>query len=345
MEILDDTIERFRLINLKDIDPTPVSQPPMAGNLEIQNEIKNNILNRFYQQLFEIIESEEEYKTKVSDFFQLENQLLKDPQKYLETNDYFTYVIVLFYILGFNSNDNHFQMNNSNIIASKEIWLRYFSQLVMIKLDEKSGSLYQSPFDCNLGMIYLGKETDDTGKELGYWVCMEERKSIKYITSYYMSRSNIIHWHKDSIFPRNFDCPDYEFLQKDIVNQILNGNLSDAEVICKDGKVNISKCLVSLSSDYFSSLFKLEHKYTYDLNSFSIDTLTYYLYFCVKQPFYFDQKQISEYLAFAEYIQDESFLLHLYNTIYEHRVSYTNKNLLELLKQNFQNKRFEISKY
>jgi hypothetical protein len=345
----ENIIDGIRLIHLGDIDPEPdhLLPPPMAGDVQSHNQIKNNILKRFYQILFDIIESEEEYKSKVSDFFQLEYQLQNVPQNVLEnTNDYYTYAIVLFYILGLNSNENQFQMKNNHPISSNEIWLRYFSQLVMIKLDEKSGTLYQSPFDFNLGMIYLGKQVDETGKVLGYWVCMEERKSIKYLTSYYLSRSTSIHWHKDSIFPRKIRFPEYNFLQKDIIQQILRGNLSDGEMICKDGKVPISKSLLSLSSDYFYSLFNREQKYTFDLNLFEKETLIYYLYFCVKQYlYYFDPKQITEYLAFAEFIQDESFLCFLYDKIYENRVSYTNKTLLEFLKQNFQNKGFEISKY
>lgn len=310
---------------------------PQAG-IEYQNQMNTDILKRFYDILIQIFDSEEYFTQKVSDFFQLENQLLRDPEKYLQPDEYFINAIGLFYLLGLNTNDNQFQLKNSEY-SPNEIWLRYCSKLVMIKLDEKSGSLYQSPFESTYGMIYLGRDVDESGKESGYWFCMEGRKGLKYLTNFYMTRSSPLHWIKDSILPHLTFTK--SITENKLAENILNGEISDAEIECKDGKIQISKSLFCLHSDYFLSLFKLEKKFTYHMDLFEKEILIYYLYFCCEQAYYFDPKLVLQYIAFGEYVQDQSFIKNIYQEIYQNRSCYTNKDLIEFIK-NFQKIGLEI---
>ena len=321
-------------------NPESYKLPEMAGMGTII-QLRTDICKRFYEILFKLFESENHYKEKAQEFFQIENQLQRDPEKYLEPNDYYIHSIALFYILGFNSNDNQFHLK-SNCYSPDEIWLRYCSKAVMIKLDEKSGSLYQSPYENHLGMIYIGREIDEQGKRLGYWFAMEERKGLKYLTSFYMSRSSPIHWMKDSLIPSKIEIPK-KVIQNPITESILKGEISDAEMRCLDGDVNISKGLLSCHSDYFFSLFKLEKKFTYHLEMFEKSILINYIYFCANQSFYFDPKMVTHYLTFGEFIQDPIFLEHIYNEIYQHRSWYSNKDLIDFIK-NFQKIGFDILK-
>ena len=94
-------------------NPESYKLPEMAGMGTII-QLRTDICKRFYEILFKLFESENHYKEKAQEFFQIENQLQRDPEKYLEPNDYYIHSIALFYILGFNSNDNQFHLKSNS---------------------------------------------------------------------------------------------------------------------------------------------------------------------------------------------------------------------------------------
>ena len=123
-----------------------------------------------------------------------------------------------------------------------------------------------------------------------------------------------------------------------VMDLILNGKLSDDEIQCSDGIVKISKSILALHSNYFFYLFtndsfKKQELYKID---FSKKILEYYIRYCcssVHEPRdKFDPELTMDMIAFGDFIQDRKFLQSYYSEIYEHRDSFTNKSLLEIVK-------------
>jgi hypothetical protein len=317
--------------------------PTAAGwenNLQKQKDIKI----RFYDKLFHLIQNQD-LNQKVKEFFTMKNQMKlidskepdaqepekADKQEIKEENNSlleYDYFIYLFYILLYTKKENEFFGQSQN-----ELWLKYKSCMVKVNIDENSGCIYQSPYDRNLGMVYIGK----SNKDGIFWFITEDKNGIDFLNQYYMSRAiPPVLWCNNSLIPKikSSSIPEFK-LTNPIVKQILNGNLSDAEIKCRDQTVKISKCLLSLHSEYFFTLFKLENKSLYSMDNFSEDIMIYYMDFCANQNNfckYFNPSLITEFMNFADFIQDKLFIEHLYNQTYHNSYTFDQKSLIQILK-------------
>jgi hypothetical protein len=288
---------------------------------EIQESHQKEINKRFYNELYKLFENEEQSKIKTKQFFDMTTQLEKDPGDYLEKGVYFHYAISYFY--------------TDDPITTNDLWLRYKTNFYQIKLDEKSGSIYQSPYDNQVGFIYIGfSETD------GACICLENSKTITFFHPYYFSRSTLIHDVRNSVMGKNkLDTNDRQVTEpfkNNVVDLILSGKLSDDEIECSDGIVKISKSLLALHSNYFLYLFtndsfKKQESYKID---FSKKILQYYIRYCCSSLFKekFDPELTIDMIAFGDFIQDKKFLQSYYSEIYDHRDLFTNKSLLGIIK-------------
>jgi hypothetical protein len=317
------------------------SEENQIAGYETVVSTRNQILHNFYRLMFEINE-DASLETEANKWFETRSEINDHFQI-----DYFRLAIGYFYVF-----------RDSLQPLPDYLWLKDCNRSIQIKIDEKSGSLFQSPFDTNLGMIYLGRHIEpstekgeETGKEKGdekgYWFCCDQRKSLKYLTIFFFCRSEPLHYFKDKIFPyirKEKSISQNIFVLNNVAEQIISGQISDAQIICKDGNLSVSKGVLSLYSDYFFTLFKQEKKAQYTLDQFHKDILIYYLYFCCNKPSYFNPNFIDDFFWFGDFIQDRKFMIHLYQQIYEHQSCYSNKSLIEMLK-NFQEIGFEIKKY
>jgi hypothetical protein len=298
-------------------------------DLTSESEIKqneNNIRQNFYKRLFHIFEDEEQSKIKTKQFFNINTQLDRDPIEYLQPGEYYELLISYFYM--------NFEEKQENTNKSKELWLRSKTNFYQINLIEKSGSIYQSPYDYNQAFILIGKSETD-----GMCVCYEETHSISFLSPYYFSRSLLVHDVKNSVMRVDKWEIEKEDSEKKVCNNIskliLEGKLSDDEIYCSDGKVKISKSILALQSNYFLYLFsndsfKKQESYKID---FSKSILEYYIqYCCHNKPQNFDAELTMNMIEFGDFIQDKRFLQNYYLEIYKHRELFTQKSLLEIVK-------------
>ncbi len=288
---------------------------------ENQDSHPKEINKRFYDRLYKLFDNEEQSKIKMKQFFDMTSQLEKDPGEYLEKGDYYQYLISYFYM------ETHSPTN--------DLWLRHKTNFYQIKLDERSGSIYQSPYDYDIGFIFIGySETD------GVCICLENKKTITFLSPYYFSRSTLIHDVRNSVMAKNnYDKGQFEEQSSKDINVgdlVLNGKLSDDEIECLDGIVKISKSILALHSNYFLFLFTndvFKKQESYKIN-FSKKILEYYIRYCCSSLLKdkFDPELTIDMISFGDFIQDNKFLQNYYSEIYENRDSFTSKSLLGIIK-------------
>ena len=279
---------------------------------------KKNILSRFYK-LFAKITTNQDMKTP-EDFFSIESQIQKDPKEYLENNDLYKYGIKLFY--------------NLEKIPD-ELWIRNGSQIFQIKIEKNlSGSIYQNPFYPENGLLLVGHCQDFNSNTMKYCFFPENEKFLIVLEHYYFHRTQCILNISDSIFQSKIEIKENLSNTKPlkVVSSILSGELADVEIECLDGKVLMSKSILSLYSEYFLLLFtnSLSKEKFYKLE-FTKNILIYYLYYCLQAPIEFDIHYTKEYIEFGDFIQDKYFLQYIYSKIYLNREVYCNTSLLEIM--------------
>jgi hypothetical protein len=290
-----------------------------AGHDHQKEECQKDIMNRFYDKLYKIFESESENKQNTKKFFELSTQIGKNPGLYLEPDEYYKHGLTLFYILL----HSDFELNEN------KLWLRSKSNIYEIKLTTTSGSIYQSPYDYHNGMIYLGVSESE-----GHCFCSEQDKSITFMSPYYFSRTPLLHHVSNSIMKTVLNNLSQKPIFTEIGNLILQGKLSDDEIECQDGVVKISKSILSSHSSYFLYLFtndtfKKQESYKLD---FTKKVLEYYILYCCKTNREFDINIVHDMIHFADYIQDRKFLESYYSEIYKHRDTFSSKSLIEIMK-------------
>ena len=278
------------------------------------NHVKN-ISRRFYQKLLTIMDDEENWISKSKHFFDLSSQITKDPVNILEPNEYYMYALALFY---FREEDT----------KTNEIWLRMKTLVHQIYLSSMSGSVYQSPFDYDNGMIYFGTTETD-----GHCFVTEKDKSIIFLSPYYFTRTKMIHCRTDSLLMNKLETIIPKVSQY-ISKYILDGTLSDSEIVCSNGTVKISKCMLANRSSYFFYLFtngnfKKQENYQLDFNK---KILEYYILYCCAEEAPFDDKIVTEMIQFGDFIQDKNFLQYYYKEIYTNQHLFTRNNLLEIMR-------------
>lgn len=302
----------------------------IRAGYENKEQNEKEINKRFYERLDQLFENEEESKTKSKHFLNMNTQLDKDPNDYLQIGDYYDYII------------SHFYMNDhTSETHLGELWLRQKTKFYQINLTEKSGSIYQSPYDYNQGFIYIGISDTD-----GMCICGEKDKTFSFLSPYYFSRSSLIHDVKNSVMDTrikvfikrrhlsSIKVSERTRSEGDVGKLILEGKLSDDEIKCTDGIVNVSKSILSLYSNYFLYLFtndKFKKQESYKID-FPKKILEYYILYCCSSENVFDPELTIDMISFGDFIQDKKFLQKYYSEIYNHRESFTNKSLLEIIK-------------
>jgi hypothetical protein len=313
------------------IGPDGTYHIPAAGNGSYiqQREEMKNILHRFHDKLYKILEEEDKYIKTIEDFFRIEKQAEKDPYINLNEDDLYLYILSMFY-----SEKSKFKFDGE----CNEIWVRYKTQILQIKLQKDSGTIYQNPFDSSLGFIYLGIYN---GVDLGgvkYCFCSENKKTFYIIDSYYYHRAHsIVHSNKKSLLDTimsSVSTNDYIYTNQ-VVSFVLSGILSDEEIECIDGVVKVSKAFLCMKSSYFLSLFtnqSFKKQESYKLE-FSKNILEYYIKLSMgaSSP-EFDPILVDEIIRFGDFLQDKLFLTTFYSEIYKHRENFSSKTLLDIIR-------------
>jgi len=104
-------------------------------------------------------------------------------------------------------------------------------------------------------------------------------------------------------------------------NLILSGKLSDEKINCLDGIVNVSRSLLSISSDYFCYLFvntnfSAQKEFKLDYPKIFLEN---YVYYSSGQhsEIKIGADIIWETIQFASFIQDKNYMAYLYNLMNE----------------------------
>jgi len=286
-----------------------------AGYERYKDEKQKDIVRRFYDYLFKIFEEENDSLQKSLNFFELSSQIEKDPASYLNPTEYFIHALSYFYI---NTDEKQ-----------KSLWLRSKTNLYEIKLSNHSGSLYQSPYDYDTGMLYIGfSETE------GHCFSTEKSKGVIFMSPYYFDRSFRLH-HISSSIIKSIDSVVIEMKpSNELYKHILDGKLSDDEIKCQDGTVKISKSILASHSSYFLFLFtndsfKKQESYKLD---FPKKTVEYYIGYCCNIDPSFEPELTIDMIQFGDFIQDKKFLQYYYSKIYLYQEKFTTKSLLEIMK-------------
>jgi hypothetical protein len=295
----------------------------IRAGYEKQELYQNSIKKRFYDRLYELSKNQDEFNSKTKHFFNIMNQLELDPNEYLKSGEYYDYLISHFYM-----NESDDSKGDCEQRENNELWLRYKKNFYQINLTEKSGSIYQSPFDYEHGIIFIGISDTD-----GICVCAEIDKTISFISPYYFSRASMIHDVKNSVMNTCFTlCINPK--TSNIAELVLSGKLSDDQIECLDGVVNVSKSILALHSNYFMCLFtndtfKKQESYRIE---FSKKILEYYIFYCCSSQKTFDPELTIDMITFGDFVQDKKFLQSYYSEIYKNKDSFTNKSLLQIMK-------------
>jgi hypothetical protein len=275
----------------------------------------------FYNYLSEIFEKEEEYKQRTMYFLDISYQM--DFDKPVEMDDLFRYFLTYFYLIRPKVN-NH-------------LWLRMEKTIRRINIQNNSGSVYLSPFfESNDSVIFLGLDDFKNG------VYVTQAGKLIKLTPYYMSRVETYPVHKieDRLFEiKKCKKPLYTSVSAEMFyDHIVNGMLSDEMIYCQDGMVNVSKALLTQTSNYFLHLFTntkflKQEKFTLEFpKEMLLDYLRFKCQLKIKNT-----ESIVELIEFASFIQDQSFIQGINEHIYENAEHFSDKSLIELSKilQNF----------
>lgn len=297
------------------------------------DEDRIKILNRLYEYLHQVYAESDHYKQKIMSYFDIQFMSSYSLES-IEEGAFFQQAIGLFYLV----RDQR-----------KNIWFRDESSMINIQCDYDagSGSIYFSPFNEDKAMIYLGKTSIVSRKFTGinsvsvsessfYCFLVEGQKNMFFANDYHFQRLKLIHSYKDSLIrPLQYKTKSvcHEKNVVPLAELILSGKLSDQEIECTDGKVNISRSLLSMHSDYFTFLFTnsvFAKQNTYRLE-FSKDILETYIYFVCNQIDKVSIENLMEHIQFASFVQDRNYMKQLLRSAIEHSDLMDYKTQLQLV--------------
>jgi hypothetical protein len=281
---------------------------------------KHKIIDRFYHQMQEFYMNEQSSKQKIEETFDLLTMSMSDPQEMAE-GFYYKQAIGLFYLLN---------------KKRENIWFRDDATMINILCDERSGSIYFSPFTEDCGMIYLGStkiinKTINTNASGSYFTSVVETKyycfvteslrSIFYCNDWSLERLKNIRSREESLLREiRFKDPVKEFSSLNVSGEdvfladlILSGKLSDACIECVDGKVNVSRAMLCMHSEYFvkvfaNTLFMKQEVFQVDFHKQTLESYIYYL--CNQREL---EGDLIEMIQFSNFIFDRRFMKDLYD--------------------------------
>jgi hypothetical protein len=302
--------------------------------LMYSDENKENIIHRFYKNLYAMYDDETKSKSEIERIFDIQFMLSTNPEDVFAEGEFYRHAIGLFYLKKCNQDP---------------IWIRDGSAILQVEKDKCSGSIYFSPFFEDRGIIYIGrtktviKEMNSTvtyHRETLMHICLSEsQKEILFLKPQQFSLLQIIHRSDLNLLRILKYNPKIKGKEELLGDLVLSGKLSDEKIKCQDGPVNISRSMLSLSSDYFCYLFVNTHfasnqEFTLDYPKIFLENYVYYTsgqHSSIKIA----PEIIWEMIHFASYIQDKNFMAYLYNLfnqVLEESLEDKNKIHLQLMK-------------
>jgi hypothetical protein len=286
-------------------------------------ENKEKIVHRFYKTLYSFFDDEEKSKSEINRIFNIQFMLSSNPEDILAEGEFYRQAIGLFYI------------NKRN---TDPIWLRDGSAILQVEKDKLSGSIYFSPFFEDRGIIYLGKckivvkemmAPNFVHKEsLIYIFLSEGQKEILFLKPQQFNSLQIIHVFEWGLLRTLNYKPKINGKENLLGDLVLSGKLSDEKIQCLDGIVNVSRSLLSISSDYFCYLFvntnfSAQKEFKLEYPKMFLENYVYYSsgqHSSIK----ISPEIIWETIQFASFIQDKNYMAYLYNVM--------NDDLFEIFK-------------